>query len=186
MERKKQIRKQYIDLRNQLSIGQVQIHSQAVCERLMAWEVFLQTDMICFYHPLGNEVNLLAAAEYALQMGKQIGFPRTEGYDIRFYQMKTLENFCMGAFHVMEPPEAAPPLNLMAEGSPPLILVPGLVFDEKKHRMGDGKGYYDRFLAAIPQAVKAGISFELQVIEEVPVEPTDIVMDFMITEQRIW
>lgn len=61
-----------------------------------------------------------------------------------------------------------------------LVVVPGVAFDTEGHRLGRGKGYYDKLLPLIA-APKIGICFPFQLIEEVPAEPFDICMDAVIT-----
>lgn len=61
-----------------------------------------------------------------------------------------------------------------------LVVVPGVAFDAEGHRLGRGKGYYDKLLPLIA-APKIGICFPFQLIEEVPAEPFDICMDAVIT-----
>ena len=58
-----------------------------------------------------------------------------------------------------------------------LAIVPGMAFDPQGHRLGRGRGYYDRFLPLIPQAYKIGLCFPFQLVGNVPTEPTDIAMD---------
>lgn len=57
-----------------------------------------------------------------------------------------------------------------------LVLVPGLGFDRHNNRIGYGKGYYDRFLSAIPACPTIGIGFKEQLVEALPVEPTDFAL----------
>jgi 5-formyltetrahydrofolate cyclo-ligase len=59
----------------------------------------------------------------------------------------------------------------------PIILVPGIAFDPQGHRLGRGKGYYDRFLAAHPDIYKIGVCFDFQKVPEVPVDEFDIPVD---------
>ncbi len=54
-----------------------------------------------------------------------------------------------------------------------IVLVPALGFDKTGHRLGFGKGYYDRFLASIPNCPTIGIGFKEQEVEKLPVEETD-------------
>lgn len=61
-----------------------------------------------------------------------------------------------------------------------LVVVPGVAFDANGHRLGRGKGYYDKLLPHIP-APKMGICFPFQLVEEVPAEAFDICMDAVIT-----
>ena len=178
-EQKVQIRSEYKKIRNSLTAGQVKEWSDIIISHLISSELFQQAEEIYFYYPLCNEVNLLPAAARALKLGKRVGFPRTEGEVIRFYQVKDLSDFKEGCFHVMEPVSVR---ALTAER--PLILTPGLVFDDKKNRMGYGKGYYDRYFATFPEAVKVGIAYELQIARSIPVDEYDIAMDYILTERR--
>lgn len=200
MMHKNQIRQDFLQKRNQLTAVKVQHLSQKICDHLIRMEIFQQAETVCFYYPLGNEVNLLTAAEEALRMGKQVTFPRTEGDQIRFYPVGNLSDFREGRFHVMEP-IGTEPLDVGAFDlqAPLLILVPGVVFDRNRNRMGYGKGFYDRYLAELTamtrgkasngngtQIIRLGIAYECQITEMIPTEATDIPMDYILTENGIW
>lgn len=58
-----------------------------------------------------------------------------------------------------------------------VVLVPGVAFDSSGNRLGRGKGYYDRILRQTKKAYKIGICFDFQLLEQVPVENHDVVMD---------
>ncbi len=66
------------------------------------------------------------------------------------------------------------------------IIVPMLGFDRRLHRLGYGGGYYDRLLAAQPRAKKIGVCFEQGKVANIPVEPHDIPLDIIATEQKIY
>ena len=63
---------------------------------------------------------------------------------------------------------------------------PALHFDPARHRVGYGKGFYDRFLAAHPGFTTVAAAFEFQMFEEVPFEETDILPKLLVTEQKIY
>ena len=65
-----------------------------------------------------------------------------------------------------------------------VIIVPMLGFDQKLQRIGYGGGYYDRLLAAYPNALKIGVCYESGAINHVPIEPHDVPMDLIVTESR--
>ena len=65
-----------------------------------------------------------------------------------------------------------------------VILIPGIAFDRRGHRIGSGKGYYDRFLTRT-QAVRIGLAYDFQVIDRVPAEPHDVKMDWIVTESEM-
>jgi len=66
------------------------------------------------------------------------------------------------------------------------LLVPGVAFDHRGFRYGMGKGYYDKFLASLPDVTKIGVAFKGQLsLEPLENEEWDIPMDFIVTEEFI-
>lgn len=81
-------------------------------------------------------------------------------------------------------PEAA---TLMNNNLIDMILVPLLVFDETGHRVGYGKGFYDRFLSKCSkEAVKVGLSLEEPVQKITDTHDGDVVLDHCITPERVY
>jgi 5-formyltetrahydrofolate cyclo-ligase len=67
--------------------------------------------------------------------------------------------------------------------SPELILVPALAFSHSGYRLGRGGGFYDRLLSGrAAQAFKLGICFALQLVETIPIEPHDAIMNAVISD----
>ena len=64
-----------------------------------------------------------------------------------------------------------------------VAIIPGVAFDRQGHRLGRGKGYYDRLLSVMPQVYKIGLCFDFQVVDNVPVDSHDIRMDEVIIFQ---
>ena len=85
------------------------------------------------------------------------------------------EDLREGAFHIMEP-VGAPFTDLRRID---VALVPGVAFDALGHRLGRGKGYYDRFLSRLSCRC-IGICFDFQKVAEVPVGEHDISVDEVI------
>ncbi|HCO02338.1 MAG TPA: 5-formyltetrahydrofolate cyclo-ligase [Actinobacteria bacterium] len=69
-----------------------------------------------------------------------------------------------------------------------MVLVPGLAFDLHGYRLGYGRGHFDRYLRRIrPDALRVGVAFDLQLIDEVPHGPDDERVDAVVTERRtVW
>ena len=64
-----------------------------------------------------------------------------------------------------------------------LILVPALAFSKDRHRLGRGGGFFDRLLGGkASQAFKLGICFSFQIVETVPSEPHDAILNAVVTE----
>ena len=72
---------------------------------------------------------------------------------------------------------------------PDVILVPILVYDKKKYRLGYGKGYYDRYLKKYLKQYKniltVGVAFSFQKHHKLPINHNDVKLDFIITEKGI-
>ncbi len=64
-----------------------------------------------------------------------------------------------------------------------LVVVPGLAFSADGHRLGQGGGWYDRFLARTrADCTKVGVCFAGQVVPQVPIEPHDVPLDLVVTD----
>ena len=66
---------------------------------------------------------------------------------------------------------------------PDVVVVPGLAFTETGERVGQGGGWYDRFLAGTrPDCTTVGVCFAPQLLSSVPTEPHDVVLDVVIAD----
>jgi len=74
---------------------------------------------------------------------------------------------------------------LEANGPETLFIVPGIAFDLRGHRLGRGRGAYDRVLARHAAAGRIGLAYEFQVVPLLPSEPWDAPMDTVVTNARI-
>jgi 5-formyltetrahydrofolate cyclo-ligase len=107
--------------------------------------------------------------------------PRVDGDALRFHLAQPAE-LSAGAFGILEPPSAAPPCP---PGEIELFLCPGMAFTATGHRLGRGKGFYDRALAAAPAALRAGVCFREQLVPDLPAEPHDQPMHFLATPDGV-
>lgn len=87
-----------------------------------------------------------------------------------------------GAFGVLEPVQDPQYEINLSEMSG--LFVPGVAFDRSGHRLGRGKGFYDKALSNFP-GLKVGICFEFQIVDSVPVESHDVSMDYIITNKEL-
>ena len=112
---------------------------------------------------------------------KRVALPRVAGEELMFHWVVGRDKLLPGKFGIPEPAFDAPP----AGNGFDLILVPGLAFDLRGGRLGRGKGFYDRFLAGA-RGLRAGVCFEDQIADEIPSEPVDQRMDFLVTPAAIF
>ena len=83
---------------------------------------------------------------------------------------------------VREPPISAP---LVDPGDVDLVIVPGLVFDERGARIGYGAGLYDRLLPKCSNAARVGVAHDFQLLAEIPEGPGDVRVEVIVTNDRV-
>ena len=105
--------------------------------------------------------------------------PRVEGDAMRFYRYDP-QTLRPGAFGIAEP---GPEAQACDPSEIDLVIVPGTAFTSAGVRCGRGRGYYDKYLAQPGvHAVKVGVCFAHQLVGELPAEPHDVAMDYLITD----
>ena len=139
---------------------------------------FQNAKTIMFYLATDEEVETKDLILQALKEGKKAAVPavvRTDGH-LTPSLIQDLENdLNKGNYGIMEPKKGK--IRPVELSEIDLVLVPGLAFDHAKHRLGRGKGYYDRFLAKLPRPIKTyGLAFDFQIVETLPVTELDIPM----------
>lgn len=182
---KDDLRRQIRQIKRQFTPQQLEELSLPVVTRLRQRLKDVQT--IVAYYPLPDEVDIRLLLDEWIAEGKTVYLPKVTGDDtmeLRCYTGR--DDLLEGAFHILEPVEnhGERSLDMKSDdfnhGSVPVILVPGMAFDAEGHRLGRGRGYYDRFLAAHPGMYKIGVCFDFQKVSEVPVDANDIAVDTLI------
>ena len=150
--------------------------SADIVEKLTS-SILPHTSTILCYWPLPDEPDIRQLINTLVNEGKTVLLPKVTGDEtMTIHRYTSPDDMAEGAFHIMEPTTAA--FTDLAQID--TVLVPGVAFDAAGHRLGRGRGYYDRFLATCPQVRKVGICFPFQRVAEVPFEGHDIVMDEVI------
>lgn len=157
--------------------------SSKICARLRALPAWKNARSVLLFAPMPTEPDIWPLLAEALAAGKIAALPRfhaaTRTYTAaRVQDLRT--DIVSGHFGIREPSAACSeiPLNRFK-----LLLVPGVAFDWRGHRLGRGRGYYDRLLGEA-HGIKCGIAFEEQMADAVPVGPADMRMDFIVTPVR--
>jgi 5-formyltetrahydrofolate cyclo-ligase len=144
---------------------------------LEANEHFLKAKTVLLYHSLPDEV-CTHDFIYKWCDKKLLLLPKVVGDDLELRIYRNVSELAIGSFGIAEPTG-----KLFTDYDKiDFVAVPGMAFDKKGNRLGRGKGYYDRLLPLLTNAYKAGICFPYQIVDEVPVEPTDIAMDICISK----
>ena len=185
---KQSIRSKYLAKRDTLSLSQRKEKSSTIAELLKKETCYRESEAVFIYMDYRSEVMTTLITEELLTSGKQVFAPRVIGFDIVFYEIRSLEDLETGYQGIREPVEIPEMLlkETVLQEKRCLVLVPGTVFDNERHRMGYGKGFYDRFLEKCGDNVTAvGLAFSCQIARMIPTESHDKRMDLIITENGV-
>ncbi|HOD68807.1 MAG TPA: 5-formyltetrahydrofolate cyclo-ligase [Bacteroidaceae bacterium] len=150
--------------------------SRAVWERLEQTGIFRSSTDILIYWSMDDEVRTPPFIEKWRSV-KRFYLPSVQGDTLVVKRYTGSRMLTQGEqFGIPEPEgEAVSDLSPIT-----LVIVPGRAFDKQGHRLGRGRGFYDRLLPLLPHAVKAGACFDCQKLPSVPTDENDIKMDFII------
>ena len=185
---KQELRKKYLSYRNNLSRNERKEKSIRIWELLKKEEVFKKARIILVYMDYRSEVMTTGLIEELFTLkDKRIFAPKVEGMNIQFYEVFGMEDFEDGYQKIREPRRDSARLftKETEKESECLILVPGTVFDRERGRMGYGKGFYDRYMAAFPGIHSAALAFECQIAKKVPMDAHDIRPEMIITDTGV-
>jgi 5-formyltetrahydrofolate cyclo-ligase len=128
--------------------------------------------VVALFAPMPGEVDLLTLTK---MVEKIWAFPKVTADGLVFQQVSNVEkDLRPGAFGILEPKKRLP---VVLTDEIDLFLCPGLGFDTRGGRIGRGKGFYDAALAAArPDAIRLGICFGFQLVDEVAMEDHDVRM----------
>jgi 5-formyltetrahydrofolate cyclo-ligase len=179
---KQQLRRLMLARRDALSVEQWQKCSRDAQQSLAVWSIFDRAKVIALYAPTRNEVDTDLLLRTALADGKRVCYPKVVGPALEFREVKGESDFMVGPFGIREPSEGNSVLQLMAID---LFVIPGVAFDLAGHRVGYGKGFYDRTLHLLEGSGKfVGLCHDFQVVDKLTGEAHDIPVDAIVTEQR--
>ena len=138
---------------------------------------------LAFYMAKEKEASLSKAIGKSFVEGKNVYLPKTWTQERRltFHRVYSFSDLVPGPFGLLEPN----PKNEEADlGSLNVIFIPGLAFDVKGFRLGYGGGFYDRVLKET-SAIKVGVCYSFQLVGSLPVEPHDVPVNLILTEDGI-
>lgn len=149
----------------------------AVISQLQQHPRIAEGKTILLYCALPDEVPTMDFMEWLTVQGKRVLLPRViSDTDMELRRYTGHADLEKGAFGILEPVGE----TFTDYAAIDVAVVPGMAFDREGHRLGRGKGYYDRFLSRIPYVYKIGVCFPWQVVDSVPTDGYDMRMDEVI------
>ncbi|HET6466147.1 MAG TPA: 5-formyltetrahydrofolate cyclo-ligase [Nitrospiria bacterium] len=185
-EEKRRLRGEVLALRNKLTTGQRVVRSADILQKLFELEAVRRAGWIHFYVSYGSEVETTGMIAHALSGGKHVTVPKMDPASRRLVlsELKDpVRELSPGPIGIPEPVSGA--FRPVGFERMDLFVVPGIAFDPRGNRLGQGAGYYDRLLTPVAERVPIiGLAFELQLVEALPTDDHDVRMNWVITEKR--
>lgn len=185
---KKEARKLFIGKRNDITDAQKMKWDDLILIRFQTVQLpFLHNVMSFYCIEEKKEVNSFILTDYLLfrNPSMQVSYPRmnVENNTMDAVIAPADSGFAENEFGITEPIGN----EIIPADEIDLVLVPLLAIDKKGHRVGYGKGYYDRFLKDCKtDCIKVGVSY-FQPIDNIDdAAEFDVPLDFCITPERIY
>jgi len=183
---KAELRKQLIDERRTYSKTEILRNSAIITQRLFELDEVRKAKIISTYIGKEDEVQTTDIIQKSWVAGKTVIVPVVDAdrASIYFSELSDLNHLQKGHYDILEPlPEK---ISVSSLTSADVIIVPGVGWDSRGHRLGHGLGFYDRALENVPdQSTIVGLAFEWQVLESIPMESHDRSVDLIVTETRV-
>ena len=139
---------------------------------------------IGIYYPISYEIDVLKILEFKILNKSIISLPKIKKDKLKFYEWNKANIMEVNKFGILEP------ILTKSLIKPNVLLIPLLVYDDQKNRLGYGKGYYDKFLGNFLKKNKniltIGIAFSFQKYKKIPISINDIKLDNILTEKGIF
>lgn len=197
------IRREILRVRDAVPDGDRARYDAVIRERVLCHRAYCDAQIILAYASYRSEVGTMMLIEQALSDGKHVFLPKVSGDDMEFWQITVLGNLRSGFRGIPEPAETVSfpawigGRSLRATDTV-MMWMPGAAFDKERHRIGYGKGYYDRYLGRVSDGkggfhvediafglCTAALAYACQILQRIPYEEHDIRPDMVITETEI-
>ena len=156
-------------------------YANSITEQVLKLAEIKNARTIFIYISYASEVHTHALIKALLKAGKTLAVPKIVNSDDMVAEtFSSWEDLVPGEVGLLTPANSEPcnePFDV--------ALIPGLGFTLSGHRMGFGRGYYDKWFAQNKVNHKIALAFEAQLVDEIPIEDTDVLMEKIVTEQRV-
>ena len=187
MKDKNSLRRSYLKARKSLAPLEIQSKTHLINQRLINFVPWNELELVHLYLPVldNNEVDTLPTIKHIRGHFEKlrIAVPKVEiGHKLSHHLLTKSTKLETNIWGI---PEPVGNVTIDVEQID-LVIAPMIIFDKIGHRIGYGKGYYDRFLAKCREDTrKVGLCY-FNPVGEIEIEPTDISMDAVITPEGVW
>ena len=177
--KKSEIRKKILKIRKQVYHQELSISFNYIFKLLKKNRV--NGKVMGGYYPYNYEVNVLKILEKFESKNYLISLPKIkENYRMDFFNWSTKDPLEINEYGIPEPISK----NIIY---PDILLIPLVAFDKFFNRVGYGGGFYDRYIQRLKKRKKIitiGLAYSFQKVSKIPINHTDIKLDFIITEKH--
>lgn len=185
------VRQKVLSQRRRLQPQQVQELSEKVIAhfiRLVEAHGGFSGRKIALYRALPSELDVRSLESWLKDRGNQLYFPRiadrpSKHLEFAAVPTEALPNLSWqeGPYGIQEPHSSLPPVD---PASLEIVFVPGVAFGMSGERIGMGAGYYDRFLAKAPDALRVALAYDFQLFDQLEQNPWDQRVHWVVSELR--
>lgn len=180
-QQKAAMRKMVQEREAQLSADQKAASNLRIAEGLQALPEFRQGKVIFCFVGTAAEVDTWPIIQAALNQGKRVCVPMCISRGImEAREISCYEDLQPGRYGIMEPREGCP---CVAAAILDFVVVPCVTCNSAGHRLGYGGGFYDRYLAAIPDTPKAVLCRTALMEQNIPMDSHDAVIGIVVTDE---
>lgn len=181
---KSELRRKYIAVRDALDKEYKRSAENSVISSIIALDEFKCADNLLLYYPVKSELNVLPLLSAARESGKTVAFPKCDKQTLTmsFFEARNENDLRLGAYGIKEPSDDCPKASYDEKT---LCIVPAVAFSREGHRIGYGKGFYDKFLSDF-SGKSIGITFEALLADTLPYDELDRKLDIIITEKGVY
>jgi 5-formyltetrahydrofolate cyclo-ligase len=178
---KKTLRKKMKKMWQIIPVEEIEALSREVMANFLSLDKVKEAESFFIYVSLDDEVQTHDLIKALLKKGKVVTVPKiiAEGL-MDAYQITDWHQLKPGKYNIPEPVIKYP-----YKGKIDICIAPSVAITEKRHRLGRGRGYYDRFLAKHPDVFVVALAFNQQIVDKIPFEQTDKLVNVIVTENRI-
>ena len=176
---RKQIRKQKVAFKRDGIISS----DKQILDRVLALLEYAAAGMIFCFVSTPTEINTIPLLEHAFAQDKGVAVPRCAVPGImEVCQIHSFQELTPGAYGILEPKDTC---RIISKQEIDFAIVPCMSCDRECNRLGQGGGYYDRFMTERTY-LAAALCREALLLDHVPLEPWDQPVDMVVTEEGIY
>ena len=184
MERER-IRAETLQRRDRLAQEVRTTLSRRIINSLVSWIQNEGFDTVMLYLSMKSEVETFGLLDILLHQEKIACAPVVDTYQLELTPRQIRDpktELVQHRYGLLEPNATCP---ILPTSQLQLIIAPGIAFDAKGYRLGYGKGFYDRFLTKCPDAIRVGLAYQVQIVEDTFPQTWDIPVHYIFTEKDI-